>query len=123
MKSERRRKERRLWRVTTVTAWVCCAGILVYAEAGVLVIDVQGAEGRPGGGGKMGGEGDGGSAVTDDHGKARIRLAAQNKQKDFVFLRILKSPPGRDLDMLSPWDARTQVPSFENESENFVRVV
>src|SRR5260370_1314145 len=25
--------------------------------------------------------------------------------------------------MVSPWDSRTQVPSFENESENFVRVV
>src|SRR5882672_1847227 len=123
MNPERRKKERRLWCVMAVTACVCCASFFVYAEAGILVLNVEDAHKRPVSGVQIGVEGDGGTAVTDDHGKARIRLAAQNKENDFVFLRILKSHPGRHLVMLSPWDARIQVPSFENKSENFVRVV
>src|SRR5437667_9234834 len=111
MTCERRRKVGRIWCLITVTACVCCASIIVYAEAGVLVVDVEDARNRPVSGVQIGVEGDGGSTVTDDHGKARIRLAAQNKANDFVFLRILRSPPGRHLVMLSPWDARIQVPS------------
>jgi transposase-like protein len=95
----------------------------VKGESGILVVNVQDVHKRPVGGVKIGVEGDGGSAVSDDHGKARIRLAAQNKEKDWVSLQILKSPTGKDLVMVSPWDSRTPVPSFENESENFVRVV
>src|ERR1700720_3565487 len=66
---------------------------------------------------------DGGSSVTGDDGKARIPLAKQTKENSWVSLQILKSPPGRDLVMVSPWDYRSGVPSFENESENFVEVV
>jgi tetratricopeptide (TPR) repeat protein len=61
--------------------------------------------------------------VTDSKGKARIKLAAQTKEKSFVSLQIVKSPLGQDLVMVSPWDYRTQIPSFENESDNFVEVV
>ena len=100
-----------------------CLASAVWAESGILVVNVQDVNKHPVGGVEIGVEGDGGSAVTDDHGKARIRLAAQNKQKDWVSLQILKSPSGKDLVMVSPWDSRTPVPSFENESENFVRVV
>ena len=100
-----------------------CLANAVWAESGILVVNVQDVHMRSVGGVEIGVEGDGGSGVTDDHGKARIRLAAQNKQKDWVTLQIMKSPPGRDLVMVSPWDSRTPVPSFENESENFVRVV
>jgi hypothetical protein len=95
----------------------------LWAETGVLVVNVQDEHRQPIFGVQIGVEGDGGSAVTDDHGKARIRLAPQNKQKDWVSLEILKSPPGKDLVMVSPWDSWISVPSFENESENFVTVV
>ena len=87
------------------------------------MVDVQDEHRQPIFGVQIGVEGDGGSAVTDDHGKARIHLSPQNKQKDWVSLEILKSPPGKDLVMVSPWDSWISVPSFENESENFVRVV
>src|SRR5258708_6353938 len=100
-----------------------CLASAVWADSGFLVVNVQDVHKHPVDGVQIGVEGDGGSAVTDDHGKARIRLAAQNKQKDWVSLQILKSPPGKDLVMVSPWDSRTPVPSFENESENFVRVI
>jgi hypothetical protein len=35
----------------------------------------------------------------------------------------VKSQPGQDLVVVSPWDYRTQIPSFENESDDFVEVV
>jgi tetratricopeptide (TPR) repeat protein len=116
---------RRCWLniLYTVCLWVCLSNGLLWAETGILVVNVQDVHKHPIFGVQIGVEGNGGSAVTDDHGKARIRLAAQNKQKDWVSLQILKSPPGKDLVMVSPWDSRTQVPSFENELENFVRVV
>jgi hypothetical protein len=108
---------------TLALVMTLCLVKAVWAESGILVVNVQDVHKHPVAGVEIGVEGDGGSAVTDDHGKARIRLAAQNQQKDWVSLQILKSPPGKNLVMVSPWDSRTLVPSFENESENFVKVV
>jgi tetratricopeptide (TPR) repeat protein len=113
---------RRSCAVLALVMGLCLANEL-WAESGFLVVTVEDVHKHPVGGVEIGVEGDGGSAVTDDHGKARIRLAAQNKPKDWISLQILKSPPGKDLVMVSPWDSRTLVPSFENESENFVKVV
>ena len=101
----------------------CLSAGILWMEAGILVVNVQDVRKHPVSGVQIGVEGDGGSAVTDDHGKARIRLAPQNKEKDWVSLQIVKSPLGKDLVMVSPWDSRTPIPSFENESENFVRIV
>ena len=105
------------------SAWLCLAGAMAWAETGILVIHANDVKRRPVTGLEIGVEGDGGSAVTDRGGKARIKLAPQTKEKSSVPLQIVKSPPGQDLVMVSPWDYRTQVPSFENESDNFVEVV
>ena len=121
----KRHQTRRRWFnfVCMVCLWSGPSSGFLWAEAGILVVNVQDVSKHPVSGLEIGVEGDGGSAVTNDHGKARIRLAAQNKQKDWVSLQVLKSPPGKDWVMVSPWDSRTPVPSFENESENFVKVV
>src|SRR5208337_1294162 len=68
-------------------------------------------------------EGEGRSAVTDQNGKARIRLAPQTTENSWVALQIVKSPPGANLMMVSPWDYKERVPSFEDEAKNFVEVV
>jgi tetratricopeptide (TPR) repeat protein len=96
---------------------------VVWAESGVLVVHVEDVQRHPISGVQIGTEGDGGSAIRGDDGKARILLAKQTKQGSWVSLQILRSPPGKDFVMNSPWDYRTIVPSFENESENFVKVV
>jgi len=96
---------------------------IASAETGFLVVHVKDVKRHPIAGLKIGVEGDGGSAITGEDGRARIRLGNQTKEKSFVSLQIVKSPPGKDLVMVSPWDYRTQVPSFENESDNFVEVV
>lgn len=95
----------------------------LWAAAGILVLHVKDVQRRPVSGLQIGVEGDGGSARTGDDGKARIRLAAETKEKSWVSLQILTSPHNRDFVLVSPWDYRVLVPSFENESENFVEVV
>jgi hypothetical protein len=109
--------------VFLISSWLCLASGVIWAEAGVLVVHVKDAQRHPIGGMQIGVEGDGGSAVTGDDGKARIQLAKQTKEKSWVSLQILKSSPGKDFVFVQPWDYKTLVPSFENESENFVEVV
>src|SRR5208283_2700342 len=72
---------------------------------------------------EIGVEGRGGSKVTGDDGKALLSLPKDTKESDWVSLQLLSSPPGKDLVIVSPYDNRTPVPSFENKPENFVRVV
>jgi len=109
--------------VLLVGALLCAVSGLLWAESGVLVVHVEDVQRRPISGVQIGTEGDGGSAITGDDGKARIRLAKETKEKSWVSLQILKSPPHKDFVMVSPWDYRAVVPLFENESENFVKVV
>jgi len=106
-----------------LAALLCLASSSLWAESGVLVVHVKDVQRHPISGVQIGVEGDGGSSITGDDGKARIRLAKQTREKGWVSLQILSSPPHRDFVMVSPWDYRTVVPSFENESENFVEVV
>jgi tetratricopeptide (TPR) repeat protein len=93
------------------------------AESGILVVHVKDVQNRPIAGIQIGVTGDGGSATTGDDGKARIPLAKQTKENDLVTLQIMKSPPGKDFMMMSPWDYGTFVPSFANESKNVVEIV
>ncbi|MGA2964596.1 MAG: tetratricopeptide repeat protein [Terriglobales bacterium] len=117
---------RRLLRLNFVLllgALLCAASGVLWAESGVLVVHVKDVQRHPISGVQIGVEGDGGSSVTGDDGKARIALAKDTKEKSWVTLQILKSPPAKDFVMVSPWDYKTLVPSFENESDNFAEVV
>ncbi len=104
-------------------ASLCLACPMAWAESGFLVLHVEDKDGHAVVGLEIGVKGDGGSAVTDSKGKARIKLAPQTRVGSWVFLQIERSPPGKDWAMVSPWERGTQVPSFENESGNFVPVV
>jgi tetratricopeptide (TPR) repeat protein len=106
-----------------IGTWLCLTSGAVWAESGVLVVHVKDVQRHPIGGVQIGVEGDGGSATTGDDGKARIALAKETKEKSWVSLQILKSPQNKDFVLVSPWDYRAVVPSFENETENFVEVV
>src|ERR1039458_9899737 len=101
----------------------CLPGSVASAETGFLVVHVEDVQGHPVRGVQIGVKGDGGSDTSDAHGTARIRLAPQTKVTDWVTLQVLHSPPGKDLVLLSPYDSRAVVPSFENKSDNFVDVV
>jgi tetratricopeptide (TPR) repeat protein len=102
---------------------VTVAAPLLRAESGILVVHIEDVKGHPIGGLQIGVRGDGGTATTADDGKARVRLAPSTKDKSWVSLQIVRCPPHKDFVMVSPWDYRTLVPSFQNESDNFVEVV
>src|ERR1700676_2125089 len=80
-------------------ALLCTASGVMQAEEGILVVHVKDVQRHPIRGLQIGVEGDGGSTVTLDDGKARIALAKQTKEKSRVSLQILKSPPGKDFVM------------------------
>jgi len=102
--------------------WALCLVPVSLAEQGVLVIHVSDTQKRPISGVQLATEGDGSvGAPTDVAGKTRIRLAPQTRPQSWVTLQIVKSL--RDLVFISPWDGRAQVPPFENESDNYARIV
>src|ERR1700733_11541792 len=92
-------------------------------EIGVLMVHVKDVQQHPVHGLEIGVTGNGGTSVTGADGKARIPLAKDTKANSMVSIQIVKSPSGLDLVMVSPWDYRAQVPSFENQVDNFIEVV
>ena len=110
-----------LLRLEFVVASLVVAGSApLLAERGILVLNVQDTQGTPIAGVEIGAKGDGGSAVTGKDGKARVPLAAGTKEKSHVDLQIIRP---KTLVFIEPWENPVQVPSFENESANYVRVV
>src|SRR5271157_4312954 len=99
---------------------LCLACPIAWAETRFLVVHVEDVHGDTVVGVEIGVKGDGGSDTTKRDGRARIVLAPQTKEMSLVSLQIVKSPPGQDLVILSPWEHQVRVPPFENESGNFV---
>jgi len=106
-----------------ILASQCLACPIAWAETGILVVHVEDVQGHPVVGLEIGLKGDGGSAITDRKGQARVPLAPQTKENSSVSLQIVKPPAGQDLVVVSPWDYQARVPPFENESGNFVGIV
>jgi tetratricopeptide (TPR) repeat protein len=97
--------------------------MLAWGDAGVLQVLVQDAQKHPVKGVEIGLEGSGGSRTTGDDGKVLLPLPKDTNENDWVSLQIVRSPAGKDWQMVSPWDNRYLVPSFKNKPENFVRVI
>lgn len=94
------------------------------AEEHVLVVEVVNTHHRPVAGVVLTTLGDGSvGSPTSTAGKTRLHLAPQTKPGQEVALLIVQQPDGAELEIISPWDWRARVPSFENEDENFVLVV
>src|SRR5437588_7315246 len=96
---------------------VCCA------EQGYLVVQVNDIQDHPIAGMEIAAKGASEPATTDRKGLARIKLDSQTKVNAWVMLQIIKSPASKDFVLVSPWDSRTQVPPFDDETTNFVSVV
>jgi len=94
------------------------------AEEGILVVHVEDTKGSPVSGIELAPKGDGApGAPTDRLGKTRLRLAPATRPGQWVTLQILPRKSGPDWVFVSPWNQRTLVPSFANESENYVLAV
>jgi tetratricopeptide (TPR) repeat protein len=111
----------------TVIPIACLTGVFAAlpagAEHGFVLVQVQDTQHRPVRGIEIGIEGFGGSKLSGDDGKAKLSIGNGAKENDWISLAILHSPPGADLVMISPWDNRSQIPSFEDKPDNFIRVV
>jgi|HubBroStandDraft_6_1064221.scaffolds.fasta_scaffold187701_2 hypothetical protein len=75
---------------------LCTTSLATLAETGFLVVHVKDVQERPIANLQIGVKGDGGFDTTGDDGKARIKLAQQTKENDWVPLQILQSPLGKD---------------------------
>jgi tetratricopeptide (TPR) repeat protein len=94
------------------------------AEEGILAVHVEDTKGSPVSGVEIAPKGDGApGAPTDRLGKTRLRLAPATRPGQWVTLQILPKKSGPDWVFVSPWNQRTLVPSFANESENYVPAV
>ncbi|HEY0795860.1 MAG TPA: tetratricopeptide repeat protein, partial [Acidisarcina sp.] len=97
---------------------------LALAENGKLVIHIADPQARPVQGIWLSTAGDGGGeAESDATGRVRLSLAAQTKANTWVTIQIVRSPKKKDFVLASPWNSKALVPSFENESDNYVDVV
>lgn len=110
------------------SAAVLALGVALSAplrgEEGILVVHVEDVKGNPVSGVTFAPKGDGAAgSPTDRLGKTRLRLPPSTKPGHWVTLQILSRKDGPDWVFVSPWNQRTLVPSFANESENFVAVV
>jgi tetratricopeptide (TPR) repeat protein len=105
---------------------VFCMLVLIavcHAEKGTLVIQVSDIHNQPVANVELAAKGSSESGITDRFGRARIKLDPQTKVNDWIILQITRSPAGKDLVFISPWDAHVQVPPFENETTNFLPLV
>src|SRR5262249_25816200 len=101
-------------RITPCGAW---------SETGKMWVAVQDAYEKPIAEVEIGIKGIGGSKLTGSDGKGQLALAKDTLENDWMVFQIVHSPPGKDLVIISPWDARAQVPSFKEKAENFVLLV
>jgi tetratricopeptide (TPR) repeat protein len=93
------------------------------AEKSYLVVQVADLHGQPITGLELATKGSSESGTTDRLGRTRIKLDSQIKVNDWVAMQIVRSPKGKDLVLISPWDAHAQVPPFDNETVNFLPLV
>ena len=94
------------------------------AEEGVLVLIATDTGDHPFPNVRIGAAGDAGSPqITDQNGKARLKLAPGTKPNTWVKLLIGNAPEGVDVVFISPYDGRVRVPPYDNEQENYDPVV
>jgi uncharacterized protein YkwD len=112
------------WRAVLLLIIFVFLTCTALAEEGVLVLVVMDTEQHPFANVQVGTAGDGGSPqFTDQHGKARIKLAPNTKPAAWVTLQLMGAPNGLDLAFISPYDGRIRVPPFDNEQDNYDPVV
>ena len=93
------------------------------AERGYVLLQVEDARSHPIRGIEIGIEGRGDSGMTGDDGKVRLAVGAAAVPGDSISLVVLHSPARQDFVLVSPWDTRAIVPSFEDKPQNFIKII
>jgi tetratricopeptide (TPR) repeat protein len=109
---------RHLIRSFSLVCLATLAAITAQAEPGVLWVKVLDLKDRPVRKVNIGTEGPGSSALTDDRGLARIRLAPQTRPGTWVTLEVSSG----NYAFVSPWNRKVLIPRFQSKSKNFVTV-
>jgi len=85
------------------------------AQGRSLVIQVTDVQHHPIQGVQVGLKETGTPATTNASGKASILLSTAPQPTPWLSVQIVKSPPGKDLVVISPWDRRILVPAFTRD--------
>lgn len=101
--------------------FLCFTAIFAHAESHVLVIQVHSADGQPLRGIQLQVLG-GGSGISDNQGKLRIRLAQETPEGANVDIDIVHAKTGPRYEIFQPIDKRIRVPPFREESNNYASV-
>jgi tetratricopeptide (TPR) repeat protein len=109
---------RALFRSLGLACLAALVATAAQAETGILWVKVLNLKNNPVPKISVGVEGSGSSAITDDSGLARIKLAPQTMPGAWATLEV----SGGDHAFVSPWNRKVLIPPFENESENFVTI-
>jgi hypothetical protein len=110
-------------RILQLPLAITLAAATCVAETGYVTVLVQDAQQHPVRLVEIEIENNGGSKLTKDDGMAQLPLAKSLNPTDWITFRLVHSPSGKDLEIVSPWDYRTQVPSFAEKPENFIKIV
>ena len=96
-----------------------------FAEDGKLSIQAKDADNQAVEGVLFGIEGfSSANQPTDSGGVTNLVLPRATRANDWVHLQVLKGTQGNeDWILISPWDGRVAVPSFDNKADNFVLIV
>jgi hypothetical protein len=97
--------------------------VLLWAKDGQVLVRVEDAQHHAVGGIEIGIDGIGGSGRTGDDGKVQLAVGGGTRPGDSITLVVSKSPPPNHYLIISPWDSRAMVPSFEDKPDNVIRVV
>jgi hypothetical protein len=112
---------KRLFHVVQIVLFIAAGLHLAAAQNRTLVIQIKDAQDHPLSGIRISTENGGAtSKVSDVSGKTTLVLGATTGA---VKLTLVDDTDNRNLVFMQPWDGRTTVPPFRDDSENFVLVV
>jgi tetratricopeptide (TPR) repeat protein len=102
-----------------------------FPETGYVTVMVQDAKQHPVRLVEIGVETNGGSnpkkdivsKLTKDDGTAQLTLSHDIGPSDWITFRLVHSPPGKNLAIVSPWDYRMTVPPSANLRKNVINIV
>ncbi|MCI0390740.1 MAG: tetratricopeptide repeat protein [Acidobacteria bacterium] len=110
---------RNLVRTFSLIIAIAICSTLLLAEEGFLVLSITNTAEESVANVTLKCKGDAPPAASDRNGTARLKLPLGTQPSHSVVLQITAG----DWVLISPWDGRVNVPSFDNNPQNFVSVV
>jgi hypothetical protein len=110
-------------RILQLPLAITLAAATCVAETGYVTVLVQDAQQHPVRLVEIEIENNGGSKLTKDDGMAQLPLAKASIPPTGLHFVSCTLRPAKTWKIVSPWDYDTQVPSFAENPENFIKIV